>query len=254
MSMSIAASGAPALRKLTVTEAKLLWRTPAVLFWAIAFPLIGLLVLGLIPGTNQPEKQFGGASVLQTYLPVIIAFTIVMTAVNFLPVSMVMYRERGILRRMSTTPVRPSALLGAQVIVNVSVQVVMTVVVVVVAVAGFGASIRQPAAFAAGFVLVTAALSALGLLVAAVCSTGKAASAVGSLLFFVLMFFGGLWWPRSQMPGALRHVSDVTPLGAGVQTLQDGMAGQWAHPWYLAVLAGYVIICGVLATRLFRWE
>ena len=68
------------------------------------------------------------------------------------------------------------------------------------------------------------------------------------------MICGGLWWPRSQMPAALRSVSDVTPLGAGVQTLQDGMAGQWAHPWYLAVLAGYVIICGALATRLFRWE
>ncbi len=59
----------PALRKLTATEAKLLWRTPAALFWGVGFPLVGLLVLGLIPGTNKPVNSFGGASVLQTYLP-----------------------------------------------------------------------------------------------------------------------------------------------------------------------------------------
>jgi ABC-2 type transport system permease protein len=252
MAMSLPVGG-PALRKLTATEAKLLWRTPAALFWGAGFPLVGLLVLGLIPGTNAPVKSFGGASVLQTYLPIVIAFTIVMTAVNFLPVTLVTYRERGILRRMSTTPVSPRAVLGAQLIVNASVQIAVAVVTVVIAVAGFGFSVRQPLAFAVAFVLATMALNALGLLVAAVSSTGKAASAVGGLLFFVLMFLGGLWWPRSQMPGALRHVSDVSPVGAAVQGLQDATAGHWA-PLYLAVLAGYVIICGVLATRFFRWE
>jgi ABC-2 type transport system permease protein len=253
MSMSWPVAG-PALRKLTVTEARLLGRTPAALFWAVGFPLAGLLVLGLIPGTNKPVSSFGGASVLQTYVPLVITFSVVMTAVNFLPVTLVTYRERGILRRMSTTPVTPRAVLGAQLIVNVSLQVVVAALTVGIAVAGFGFSVRSPLAFAVAFVLATAALNALGLLVAAVCSTGKAASAVGGLLFFVLMFFGGLWWPRPEMPGALRHVSDVTPVGAAVQALQDGTAGHWAHPWYLAVLAGYVMICGVLATRFFRWE
>jgi ABC-2 type transport system permease protein len=245
---------APALRKLTATEARMLCRTPAVLFWAIAFPLIGLVVLGLVPGADHPQKQFGGASVLQTYLPIVIAFTVVMTAVNFLPVSLVMYRERGVLRRMSTTPVRPGTLLGAQVIVNVSVELAVTALAVVIAVVAFGFTVRGPLTFAVAYVMVTAAMSALGLLVAAVCSTTKAAAAAGSLLFFVLMFFGGLWWPRPEMPAVLRHVSDATPMGAGVQALQDGLAGHWAHPLYLAVLAGYVIVCGALATRLFRWE
>ena len=253
MSMSWPVAG-PALRKLTVTEAKLLWRTPAALFWAVGFPLAGLLVLGLVPGTNKPVKSFGGASVLQTYVPIIITFTIVMSAVQFLPVTLVTYRERGILRRMSTTPVTPRTVLGAQLIVNVGLQIAVAAVTVAIAVAGFGFSVRQPLAFAVAFLLATAAVNALGLLVAAVSFTGKAASAVGGLLFFVLMFFGGLWWPRSQMPGALRHVSDVTPVGAAVQALQDGIAGHWGSPRYLAVLAGYVIVGSVLATRLFRWE
>lgn len=253
MSPEIRIAG-PSMRKLTLTETKMLRRTPAVLFWAVAFPLIGLLVVGLIPGTDKPVKAFGGASVLQTYLPIIIAFTMVMTAVNFLPVSLVTYRERGVLRRMSTTPVRPSALLGAQVVVNLAVQIGTAALVVIIAVTAFGAAIHQPGAFVIAFILATAAATSLGLLIAAVSATAKAANALSAVLFFVLMFFSGLWLPRSQMPAVLRGISDGTPLGAGVQALQSAAQGQWPHPLYLGVLAAYVVVCGVLATRLFRWE
>src|SRR6202789_786175 len=109
-----------ALRKLTLTETKLLGRTPAVLFWAVGFPVTGLIVLGLIPAANKPVASFGGMSVLQTWLPVIIIFTLVMTAVNFLPSTLVSYRERGVLRRMFTTPVKPRALLAAQILLNLA--------------------------------------------------------------------------------------------------------------------------------------
>ena len=74
-----------AWRMLTLTELKLLWRSPAALFWGIGFPVVGLIVLGAIPGTGKPVKALGGISVLETYLPIIITFMIIMTSVNFLP-------------------------------------------------------------------------------------------------------------------------------------------------------------------------
>lgn len=92
------------------------------------------------------------------------------------------------------------------------------------------------------------------LLVAAVSFTSKAAAAVGAVLFFVLLFFSGLWLPRAQMPGPLRGVSDATPTGAGVQAIQDAVAGHWASGPYFGVMTAWVIVCGVLAVRLFRWE
>ena len=242
------------LRTLTLTEAKLLWRNPAALFMAVAAPLAGVIVIGLIPGTRAPVKAFGGASVLQTYLPILIAFATVIMAVFFMPVTLATYRERGILRRMSTTPVTPRAMLGAQVAVNMGVQAAVTILVVVIAAAGFGTAVGQPLAFAVSFCLILAAAAALGMLVTAVSVTTRAAGAVGYVLFLALMFFSGLWWPRAEMPPVLRHVSGFTPLGAGVQALQDSAAGHWAHPLYYGVLAGYAIVCGVLASRFFRWE
>jgi ABC-2 type transport system permease protein len=244
----------PALRKLTLTELKLLIRTPAVLFWGIGFPVVALIVLGLIPGTDRPVKVFGGASVLQTYLPIIITFMLVMTGVQFLPTTLVGYRERGILRRMFTTPVTPRALLTAQLSLLLGVQIVTAAVIVILATGAFSASVGQPLAFLIAFLLMAAAASTLGLLVAAVSYTSKAASAVGGVLFFVLMFFSGLWLPRAEMPGPLRGVSDALPVGAGVQAIQDAAAGHWASGLYFGVLAAWVIVCGVLAVRLFRWE
>jgi ABC-2 type transport system permease protein len=243
-----------ALRKLTLTETKLLGRAPAALFWIIGFPLGAIIVLGLIPAANKPVASFDGASVLQTYLPIALIFTLVMSAVNLLPATLVGYRERGVLRRMFTTPVKPRSLLTAQILLNLSVQVATAAVVVILGVAAFGASIGQPLGFIIAFVMTATAVSTVGLLVSAVCYTSKAANAVGGVLFFVLMFFAGLWIPRATMPTVLRDISNFTPVGAGGQAIQSAAAGNWAPGWYFAVLAGYIVVCGALAIRLFRWE
>jgi ABC-2 type transport system permease protein len=56
------------------------------------------------------------------------------------------------------------------------------------------------------------------------------------------------------MPEALRRVGDFTPLGAGVQALQDAIAGAWPRPLHLAVLAAFAAAAGLAAAKLFRWE
>ena len=82
----------------------------------------------------------------------------------------------------------------------------------------------------------------------------KSAGAIGTVLFFPFVFFAGLWIPRDSMTDALRTISDFTPLGAGVQALQDATTGQWPQPLHLAVMLGWTIAAGGLAARYFRWE
>ena len=102
--------------------------------------------------------------------------------------------------------------------------------------------------------LLTLALLALGMFVAAVSPTGKVANALGSILFFPLMFFAGLWIPLPLMPGTLRTGGDFTPRGAGVQALQEAAAGDWPQLGHLAVLAGWIVVMSAAAARFFRWE
>jgi len=239
--------------KLLVTEAKLFLREPLALFWGVMFPLILTVVMGL--AGDHPDKSLGGLSLVDVYGPVTMAMVISIMSVTMLPVILATYRERGILRRMSTTPVRPLALLGADVAVNVAVIVCAMAVIATVARVAFGVALpSQGLGFVLTLALTATAMLALGALVAAVATSARVAQGLGTLLFFPLNFFAGLWVPRQQMSGALRGVSDYTPLGAATASIQETMRGQWPRPAHLAVLAAYAIVLSVAASRLFRWE
>jgi ABC-2 type transport system permease protein len=81
-----------------------------------------------------------------------------------------------------------------------------------------------------------------------------AANVIGRLVFFPLMFFAGLWLPRALMPGVLLDISNYTPLGPAVQSIQDSMLTGFPPVAPLLVLAGYAAVFGFLAKRFFRWE
>jgi ABC-2 type transport system permease protein len=244
-----------AFGKLTVTETRLFLREPANTMWGLVFPPALLVILGFVPGFRTVKPELGGMSTIQVYVPIMICFGLAALALNAMPAVLATYREKGILRRLATTPVSPIRLLASQAVINVSVALVSLIATLVVAKAVFGIGLPgQVAGFAVGFVLAAGALLGLGLFVTAVAPSAKTANAIVLVLFFVNMFFAGLWLPRDSMPALLRHISDFTPLGAAVQSLQDASAGSWPQPLHLLVLAGYALVFGTAAARLFRWE
>jgi ABC-2 type transport system permease protein len=244
-----------ALSRLTATEIKLFFREPMSVFFALAFPPILLVILGAIPAFREPDAALGGLRVIDLYAPIIVALGITMFATSGLPQIFATYREKGVLRRMRTTPVKPAVLLGAQLLMCAIMSVVGLVVVLAVARLVFDVSLpKQPPAYLVAYVLTALAMFVLGLLVASLASSGKSAGAIGSLLFFPLLFFAGLWVPRDGMNDVLRTISDFTPLGAGVQSLQDATAGHWPQLLHVAVMLGWTIVAGALAARYFRWE
>jgi ABC-2 type transport system permease protein len=260
MSMSaVAAPGrvpASALRKLTLTEFRLFLRERMGPIWAVGFPIVLLIIFGSIPGFKKPvSPSLPGVSILAAYVPILIAFVLAMLALNVLPPVLAGYREKGILRRLATTPVGPVRVLLAQIIISFAVTVVTLVLLLAVARIAYHVALpRQAGGFVLAAALGFAALLVLGLFISAVASTGRIANAVGAIIFFPLMFFAGLWLPISSMPKILQHISHATPLGAAVQALQDSWQGQFPPTLLLVTLVIYIVVLGVAATRLFRWE
>jgi ABC-2 type transport system permease protein len=243
------------LSKLTLTELKLFLRDPTALFFAVIFPPILLAALGAIPAFREPNEDLGGQRVIDLYVPITIAFVLAMLAISVVPTYLATYREKGILRRLSTTPVRPRSLLLAQLAMGMGMALVAVTLVLGVGVAVYGTAIpEQLLGYLVAFVLAAAASFAVGLLIAAVAPSGKAASGIGTILFFPMMFLAGLYFPREVMPETLRRIGDFTPLGAGVQALQDATTGAWPQPLHLAVLAAFAIGASLVAAKLFRWE
>jgi ABC-2 type transport system permease protein len=243
------------MSRLTLTEAKLFFREPAGVFFMLAFPPILLVILGSIPAFREHDADLGGLRVIDLYAPITVAMTLAFLALSGLPQLLATYRERGVLRRMRATPVKPARLLGAQLVVFTVMAVAVMVVVQAIARLAFDVALpRHAGAYVLGYVLAALAMLALGLLVAALAPSGKGASAIGTLLFFPVLFFAGLWAPRATMPEVLRKISDFTPLGAGVQSLQDATAGHWPQLLHVAVMLGWTVVAGGLAARYFRWE
>ena len=99
-----------------------------------------------------------------------------------------------------------------------------------------------------------AALMATGLFVAAVALSAGIVRGVGAILFYLMMFFAGLWLPIPGMPPALQHISHATPLGAAVPAMQNATLGHWPAGLQLVTMAAYAVAFGLAAARLFCWE
>jgi ABC-2 type transport system permease protein len=236
------------------TEAKLFLREPLALFWGIVFPLVLLIVLGLASG-NHHDKSLGGMRVIDVYVPTVMVFVMAILSLQGLPQILTSYRERGYLRRLSTTPVGPRRLLGIQLALNLGVTVVAMVVLAVVGRVAFSVSLpKEVGGFIITIALTGAAMLAIGMLIASVASTSRVAGVLGSLLFFPMMFFAGLWVPQAEMGRTLRDIGHFTPLGSATAAVQQTMEGHFPSLAHLVVLAGYAVVLLPLAVQWFRWE
>ena len=243
------------LTRLIQAELRLFRREPVTGFFSVVFPTLLVIIIGCIPAFREPIPDLGGLRVVDLYVPITVALILAMLGLQTMPYVLATYREKGILRRLATTPARPAALLGAQLATSLLVAAASATLVLLVGRVAFGVPLPgNPVAFAGGFLLSAAAVFAVGLVIAAVAPTGKAANAAGTLLFFPSMFFAGLWTPREVMPGILQRIGDFTPLGAGERALHEAATGGWPALLPVAVLAGYLVAFGVAAARLFRWE
>ncbi|MEU8397912.1 ABC transporter permease [Nonomuraea sp. NPDC048892] len=232
-----------AIAKLTTVELKLLVREPGSLF-TVLIPLFILVIFG---SSIEP-----GDTVL---LPMALAIAVGLVALYMLPTTLATYRERGILRRLSTTPLRPGNMLAVQLLLQVVLTAVTCGLLLAVGVSALGA--RPPGAvwaFVLTFVLGTAAMFSIGLLIAALAANGRSANGVGVLLYFPMAYLAGLMQPVNQMPEVLARIGAYTPLGAFRQSLQDVWAGGAPSLPLLAAMTCYAVVLSVAAARFFRWE
>lgn len=244
---------------LVTSEIKLAWRRPIGLAVAIGAPLVLLVIFGSIPATTRPQAALGGISFFNLYAPSLLMFVLIVVGLMGIPQELASYREHGVLRRMSTTPVHPSWLLGAQVAVSVIFAVIGIGILLGVGGAVFGLALPHTLGgylvSLASLVLTLAAILGLGLCAAARARSSRAAQAMTALMFYPLMFFSGIYVPLQAIHSQAIHlIAKVIPTGAGFNALHAAFTGHSPGAEPLIVLAGWTIVCSVAAARMFRWE
>ena len=255
--MSTAAILPRGVAPLIRSEARLFTRDVGNVFFALAFPAIVLVGVGLlIPGMDEVMTDGPGAGLatVMVMVPPVLATAMATPALTTMPRIIAGYREQGVLTRLSTTPMRPSGVILAQLLIGVVSFLVATVLALLVGALVFDISMpTRPALVALALVLGAVAIFAIGMIIAARAQKASTAQGIAMLVFFPMLFFAGLWTPEPIMPDLAADIATWTPLGAAAQAISAGWLGG-AMPWQqLAVLVGYSVLASVIAVRLFRW-
>ncbi|TVR27770.1 MAG: hypothetical protein EA387_00810 [Nitriliruptor sp.] len=152
-------------------EVSLLLREPAALFFTLALPLL-LLSMNGSGGGNDPQEMFGGAGLVDVLTPGMLLLVMCTSGLMALPETLASYRERGFLRRLRLSPLRPWQILGAHAATHLTVVVLRLVVLVGVGHVAF--DLNPPAAWGLSVAAIAASavmVIAVGFLLAAVAST-----------------------------------------------------------------------------------
>lgn len=248
--------------RLLWTEAKV-WMRSSNPFWALLFPTILITGQALVSpalreiatGETWAGTPFYGVAVVNIILPAMLAMTIAMTALTVLPATIGGFREKGVLRRLSATPMRPQSLFGVHFIINAVMSIAGALIAVIVTSALF--EIAMPANLAMvvlGFALGMAAMLALGSLIAARVSRSVVGSTIGNVIFFPLLLTAGVFTVIE--PGTVLYdIARVTPLGAASQVMSYGWFGGDVFPWVqIIALLAWTLVLTPIAVKIFKWR
>jgi len=242
--------------KLTWVEMKLFVREPLGAFFTLIFPVVLLLIFGAVFG-NHTSGAAGDVGFVDAATPGYVALVIATSGLLSLGINVARYREQGILRRLRVTPLRPGAVLAAQVAALFVVTTIGVGMLLATGRALFGLHCAgTPGPLAAAFAISCATMFALGMALASVAASARAAQAVGMAIFYPMIFLSGAALPRELLPDGIRRAAVVLPLTHVVTLLQAAWSGT---PWTtqlstIAVLGLTTVTASAVAVWSFRWE
>lgn len=235
-------------------EQKLFFRTPDVLLFNLAMPLVTLNLITIIAGNKAAADS--GLTYLQSSYVALSTVGICCSAFMSIPITIVECRAQGILRRMYCSPCSPARLLACDTICSGVMAVLSTLILTVAAVIFFGYRMRgNVLVYIAVWLLTMISMFSIGLMVASLCRTTKSMNAATTLLYFPMLLFSGATIPAEVFPAGLRAVSGWMPLGVGIRLLKSVSVGCYDDMTMpVIILTAIAAICGTVAVKTFRWE
>lgn len=216
--------------------------------------------------TQTPDlfvlKQEAISSKKLTYvdflIPGIVSLGIMQMSIFGVASVFVNWRERGVLRRLLATPVRPWTILGSQVITRLIISLMQTATILVVGVVFFGIHIAGsiPLIMLLGL-LGGITFLCLGFAISGVGNSTNTVMALANIVMMPQMFLAGVFFPREGLPEWLKTITAYLPLtylaDAMRKVIIDG-SGMALIRYDVLGLVVWVVITFILATRLFKWE
>jgi ABC-2 type transport system permease protein len=191
-------------------------------------------------------------------VPGIVAMMIMSNNLNGVAGQIASWRERGILRRMQSTPLSASTFIAAQITARLMLNGLQAVIVLLVGSLIFGTQVNGSWALLLLFVVLgTLAFMAIGFIVAGLAKTPESAGPIAGFISFPLLFLGGVFFPIKNMPEFLQPIIKLIPITHLTNALRQVMnvGADLTTLWPEAtILGGWLIVAFVVASFTFKWE
>jgi ABC-2 type transport system permease protein len=231
------------------------WLNPVAAVFTIGFSIVFLVLLSSTAG-NSHIAFLGNIRVVEYYVPAFAAYGVMSVCFNNLTISIVVRREMGLLKRVRLSPL-PTWVMLAAIFVNAVIISVIQVVVVFL-IGRFGYHVALPhhvAALAVALVVGTICFTSIGVATSTLIPNQEAAGPVVSIIFFILLFLSGLWYPIKSGSG-LAQVSDYFPVRHMINsTVTAFLARGTSSPWsWNDILVMAIWTVAGIAVSLRRWS
>ena len=270
---------------LLLADFKLYVREPAATFFTLLFPALLLTISGYSFGQEIAYTTPSGVDmrILDLMVPATLAWVMATQGLMGLYPVLTSMRETHVLKYYRTHPIRARHILLSQYLNGLLLFAIALALLLGVDAALFGVRYDGDVRMIALAILVSyTTFFTLGFALAGLTPSVRLAQALGSLLFFPMMFLSGAFGPRDTLPPFLKFLSDLSPLTHATDLLTDfwisgpvpvhdlftiGLHSFKGTPflgrtWFAHVtaaqsLAYLLLIAGVAAfigVRAFRWD
>ncbi|TET09109.1 MAG: ABC transporter permease [Candidatus Atribacteria bacterium] len=235
-------------------ETKLFFRRKDELFWNLAFPMFFMVLYGLIYGNTM----WGDILAIEYMFPGIIVMALMVNGIMVSATVFVEERGKGIYRRLSLTPLKRQTIIGAQILHRYIVTLVQTLLLLVVGVFAFKVNIVGNYFFF-WLILTFGSLCflSIGFALATLIRSTRSATPICMIVFFMMLFLGGIFFPTSIMPDFLVVITKALPsthLNDALRMITIEGAGLGAAWLELLVVGGWFVVSLGLSIKFFRWE
>jgi ABC-2 type transport system permease protein len=240
-------------------EQRAFWRQRGHAFFAVALPLMFLVVFNAMNGSHRIEEM-GGIGYATWFVPGILAYGLMMATFTNLAVSTTILRDNGVLKRIRGTSLPAWAYIAGRVGSALVTAGTLTAATLTLGVVAYDVHIRL--ATLPGLVLTlvcgSVCFTVLGLAVTALIPHADAAPAIVNLMLLPLTFISGIWMVLDGAPGWLTVTAKIFPVRALAHGLQHAFhpatPGTGIVGADLMVLGIWTLVGLRVCQRWFRWE
>jgi ABC-2 type transport system permease protein len=146
-------------------------------------------------------------------VPGVVALSLMQMAVFSVAFVFVDFKEKGILKRLLATPMKPFEFVTANVITRLIVAVVQASFLILVGVLIFKAQVIGSYWLMLPIVILGAIMFlGMGFAISGLAKTVEAVPALANLIAFPMLFLGGTFFPIETMPAWLQNIASYLPL------------------------------------------